>query len=193
MEKFLEELDSLLKQVCSLGPDHSGLRHKANQMAQKLHKHQEEIRSGKLVINTVKSFWVFWSDGQASEITGYDVADAFRKAGYGSVAAVDFYSEIKYGNACLEGKITFPSKFPAREMVANHYAHEIKRALLNLQDSVSERVYAEKLGDFLGIINDLQAPMWKGSNDDVAATLRKVYDGLFRNLTNTDGAIHRVQ
>jgi hypothetical protein len=192
MEKFLEELDSLLKQVCSLGPDHSGLRHKANKMAQQLHKHQADLKSGKVVINVTQEFWVFWQDGQYDKITGFNVSDAFTKAGYGggAVGAVDFHMEIRYGADCLEGRLTFPSKDPARKMVAKHYVREIREAILNLRENRGAAVALVKIEELRELIEQLTPSYMNGKNDDVAAEFQKLHDELLAPPSQ-DGAIQR--
>lgn len=190
MEKLFEDLDSLLKQVCSLGPDHSGLRHKANGLAQRLHKAQNEMRSGKCVFHTMKEFWVFWSDGKYNKISGYDVADAFRKAGYGSVAAVDFHMQIPHGDECLEGRLTFPGKEPARGHVVKHFIREIREALMNLRENRGAAVFLVKMEDFRELIESLTPAYMQGKNDDVAAEFQKLYDELLAKPSQ-DGAIQR--
>lgn len=43
----------------------------------------------------MRTFIIYWLDGKKSELTGTDVADAFRRAGYGlgALGAVDYYEE----------------------------------------------------------------------------------------------------
>jgi flavin-binding protein dodecin len=44
-----------------------------------------------------KTFKLHWLTGQSEVVNGYDIADAFSKAGYGAgaVRALDWYEEIK--------------------------------------------------------------------------------------------------
>lgn len=45
----------------------------------------------------MRRFRLHWRDGQVNEVSGVDIADAMRRAGYGagSVAALDYHEEIK--------------------------------------------------------------------------------------------------
>lgn len=45
----------------------------------------------------MKTFTLYWLDGLTEQIFGYDIADAFRRAGYGAGAlkALDYYEEVK--------------------------------------------------------------------------------------------------
>ena len=45
----------------------------------------------------MKKFILFWLDGKTEEVSGYDIADAFRRAGYGggAIRALDYYEEKK--------------------------------------------------------------------------------------------------
>ena len=45
----------------------------------------------------MRFFRFYWLDGKTEEAHGYDVADAFRRLGYGAgaVKALDYYKEIK--------------------------------------------------------------------------------------------------
>lgn len=44
-----------------------------------------------------KTFKLYWLDGSTEIVKGYDIADAFRKAGYGggAIRALDYHKEIK--------------------------------------------------------------------------------------------------
>lgn len=44
----------------------------------------------------MKTFRLHWLDQKTEEVQGYDIADAFRRAGYGggAIAALDWYEEI---------------------------------------------------------------------------------------------------
>jgi len=59
----------------------------------------QKNNQGGLFINmdTVKKFELHWLSGDVEIISGYDIADAFMKAGYGggSMNALDYYKEIK--------------------------------------------------------------------------------------------------
>ena len=45
----------------------------------------------------MKKFRLFWLTGKETDVEGYDIADAFRRAGYGGGAlrALDYYKEIR--------------------------------------------------------------------------------------------------
>ena len=45
----------------------------------------------------MKTFILYWINGQIEEVQGNSIADAFTKAGYGAVAlrALDYYEEKK--------------------------------------------------------------------------------------------------
>lgn len=47
--------------------------------------------------SNLKSFILHWYDGKTEMVKGYDIADAFRRAGYGSgaVTALDYYELVK--------------------------------------------------------------------------------------------------
>lgn len=52
-------------------------------------------------MNTIRTFRLYWLTKRNNEpvvevVTGYDIADAFRRAGYGAgaMAALDWYEEI---------------------------------------------------------------------------------------------------
>jgi hypothetical protein len=47
----------------------------------------------------MKRFRLFWLDKTMEDIYGDDIADAFRRAGYGggAIRALDYYKEIKDG------------------------------------------------------------------------------------------------
>lgn len=42
-----------------------------------------------------KTFHIYWRNGKKEKVVGYDIADAFAKAGYGggAINAVDFYKQ----------------------------------------------------------------------------------------------------
>ena len=44
----------------------------------------------------MKKFQLFWLDGKTEIVEGTDIADAFRRAGYGNgaISALDYYKEI---------------------------------------------------------------------------------------------------
>lgn len=192
MEKFFEELDTLLKSVCCLGPDHSGLRHKANKLAGQLHKHQEDLRSGKVEIKTKADYWIFWKNGDLTKSAGFDISDAFSKAGYGAGAMreVDFHMQIPYGVDCLEGRLTFPNLEPARGLVTKHFVREIREAILNLRENRGATVALVKLEDLRELIDQLTPSYMKGKNDSIAAEFLKLYTELLAPPSQ-DGAIHR--
>jgi hypothetical protein len=43
-----------------------------------------------------KKFTLYWLDGETEEVEGYDIADAFRRAGYGggALSALDYFKEV---------------------------------------------------------------------------------------------------
>ena len=45
----------------------------------------------------MKKYKLYWLDGTTEIVEGYDIADAFRRAGYGEGAIVilDYYEHIK--------------------------------------------------------------------------------------------------
>jgi hypothetical protein len=45
----------------------------------------------------MKKFLLVWLDGKTEEVSGVDIADAFRRAGYGggAIRALDYYKEVK--------------------------------------------------------------------------------------------------
>lgn len=45
----------------------------------------------------MRRFRLHWRDGKKNDVTGTDIADAMRRAGYGagSVSALDYHEEIK--------------------------------------------------------------------------------------------------
>jgi hypothetical protein len=45
----------------------------------------------------MKKFRLIWRTGNPEEVEGYDIADAFRRAGYGggAIRALDYYEEVK--------------------------------------------------------------------------------------------------
>ena len=45
----------------------------------------------------MKKFVLYWLSGEQQIVEGHDIADAFRRAGYGggAVRALDYYEEIK--------------------------------------------------------------------------------------------------
>jgi hypothetical protein len=45
----------------------------------------------------MKTYILHWLDGKEEEVQGYDIADAFRRAGYGggAINALDYYEEKK--------------------------------------------------------------------------------------------------
>jgi hypothetical protein len=47
----------------------------------------------------MKRFRLFWLDKTMEDIEGNDIADAFRRAGYGggAIRALDYYKEVKDG------------------------------------------------------------------------------------------------
>lgn len=191
MQKFFEELDTLLKAVCSLA-DHSGLRYDANKLAGQLHKHQADLQSGKVEIKTKGDYWVFWNDGKFSKLTGYDISDAFTKAGYGggAIRAVDFHMQIPYGVACLEGRLTFPDKEPARSHVITHFTREIREALLNLRENQGAAVFLVLTEDLRELIDSLTPSYMQDKNDDIADAFTKLYEELLAP-SSQDGSIKR--
>jgi hypothetical protein len=47
----------------------------------------------------MKRFRLFWLDKTMEDVEGNDIADAFRRAGYGggAIRALDYYKEVKDG------------------------------------------------------------------------------------------------
>lgn len=45
----------------------------------------------------MRKFRLHWLSGKNEDVEGYDIADAFRRAGYGggAINALDYYEEIK--------------------------------------------------------------------------------------------------
>jgi hypothetical protein len=45
----------------------------------------------------MKTFILHWLNGKKEEVKGLDIADAFRKAGYGggAIRALDWYEEVQ--------------------------------------------------------------------------------------------------
>ena len=44
----------------------------------------------------MKTFILHWLGGKKEEVKGLDIADAFRKAGYGgAIRALDWFEEVK--------------------------------------------------------------------------------------------------
>jgi hypothetical protein len=45
----------------------------------------------------MKTFKLHWLHGQVDTVEGYDIADAFRRAGFGggALAALDYWEEVK--------------------------------------------------------------------------------------------------
>lgn len=45
----------------------------------------------------MKKFVLYWLDGKTETVEGSDIADAFRRAGYGggAIRALDWFEEIK--------------------------------------------------------------------------------------------------
>jgi hypothetical protein len=54
----------------------------------------------------MKRFRLFWLDKTMEDIEGTDIADAFRRAGYGggAVPALDYFKEVKDGLEQSEGR-----------------------------------------------------------------------------------------
>ena len=78
----------------------------------------------------MKKFNLYWLDGKFEEISGTDIADAFRRAGYGqgALVALDFYDE-KVDNSPVEYVYNKERKTwvwtPSHKTLENHLAEGI--------------------------------------------------------------------
>lgn len=130
-----------------------------------------------------KMFILHWLHGKTEEISGYDIADAFSKAGYGggALGALDYYEEIPSTDKFRDVYLAPDGHFTYRD--ERGYDCTASFPLFLIRQAWESGMYLEDLADGFGPENGTMEGDWSGirdsSNEAIERMLERALNFLF--------------